>query len=429
MTDFHAMDSAAHEAALPEDKIRIYRELVSKAQSDGNFRETINYEKFWNSNKVFLQLLKKEPKRSGLNIAIVGYTSNLLGTWDPFDTIKGLPGSEECAVYASQELADQGHNVTLYMNPHKDSIWRSPFSNPRWLPENTWHIQGNTDIYDLVLMWRRFDVDTGRKRGKIVFFWPHDSPFQSVNYPNFPKFDGICVLSEHHRRQLSVYPEFDKIPYVICGNGLVTDQFTTPMQSAKDANPYSLGYFSNYSRGLGIVINIWPDIRREFPTASLSICYGRENWNTISAENLKIITDKIEEYQAIGVVECGKVGHVELASIMQNTSVWCYPCNTDSETFCITAVKAQAAGVIPVTTRIGALNETVHPHAPQIPLIRNEKDVQNYKDLLLSTLRRIRDSDPEEITQERLKYIEFGHKFSWSSCVNKWLQLYETVKK
>jgi glycosyltransferase involved in cell wall biosynthesis len=430
MTDFMTMDAAAHAAKTPSEKIRIYREIVAKAQIDPEFRKTINAERFWNSNKILGHLLKsscvsKETKGSKLNIAILGYKSDLVGQWDPFDTNKGLPGSEECAVYASQELANRGYNVTLYMNPTNDSIWRSPFSNPRWLPEHTWNISENQDTYDFVLMWRRYDPDIGRKRSKLVFFWPHDSPHPSPQYPNFPNFDGVCVLSEHHRKQLSVYPGFDKIPYVICGNGIVPEQFSNPMSFT---NPYSLGYFSNYSRGLITLMMIWPEIRKEFPEATLSICYGRQTWNTMSQQMLQFVIDKINEYKNMGVTEYGKVGHLELANIMQNTSILAYPCNTVSETYCITAVKCQAAGCIPVTTRIGALNETIHPDAPCIPTIENNQDILKYKELLLSTLRRIRDSNPEDIKMERQKYIKFGKQFSWARCVDRWLELYERVK-
>jgi len=422
-----SMDKAAHAAKTSSDKIRIYREITKKEQTNIEFRSNINYERFMNSTRAFMHLLKKEPKGSGMKIAILGYKIPLMDKWDPFDTIKGLPGSEECAVYASEELVRRGYDVTVYMNPPDQSIWRSPFSNPRWLPEDHFHITENTDYYDLILMWRRLDVDVGRKRSKVVFFWPHDSPCGPIGRI-FPKFDGVCILSEHHRSQFStVFKEFDQIPYIVCGNGIVPEQFNSPMSFT---NPYSLGYFSNYARGLAVLLLIWPEIRKEFPQATLSICYGRETWNTISDEAFEFIITKINEYKDIGVTEHGKVGHLELAKIMQNTSVWSYPGNVQcyGETFCITAIKCQAAGCIPVTTRIGALNETVHPEAPSSSNITSIESIQEYKQVLLRTLYRIKESDPEIIKNERKKYMQYASQWPWSACIDKWLELYNRVK-
>jgi glycosyltransferase involved in cell wall biosynthesis len=426
MTDFLVYDNAAHAAATPAEKIKIYREITKKAQVDPEFRKTIDNERFMNSTRAFTHLLNKEPTQSGLKIGILGYKVALMGEWDPFDTITGLPGSEECAVYASEELARRGHSVTLYLSPPDNSIWRSPFSNPRWLPEDMYYAKENKDYYDLILMWRRFDVDTGRKRSKVVFLWPHDSPGSAVG-ATFPKFDGVCMLSEHQRRQFSrAFTKYDKIPYTICGNGIVPEQFNEPMSFT---NPYSVGYFSNYARGLAVLILIWPEIKEEFPEATLSICYGRETWGTLTPGALQSLVNKIEQYKNLGVTEHGKVGHLELASIMQRTSVWAYSANYqgNGETYCITAVKCQASGCIPVTTRIGALNETVHPEAPSSPNITDMNSIQQYKEQLLRTLRRIRDSDPEVIKAERQKYIDFAREFSWAACVDKWLNFYNTI--
>ena len=429
MEDFTTLDNAAHAAENPSEKVRIYKEITKRAQVDPDFRSTVDHCRFMDSTRAFADLLAKEPKSPGLKIAILGYKVPLVGKWDPFDTAKGLPGSEECAVYASQELSARGHHVTVYMDPPDESIWQSPFSNPRWLPEDLFHERArkHKDYYDLLLMWRRGDIDTGRKRSKIVFFWPHDSP---VCPPGVicPKFDGVCILSEHHRKQFrALLRGFDAIPYSICGNGIVPEQFTEPMSFT---NPYSIGYFSNYARGLAGLIFIWPDIKAEFPDATLSICYGRETWNTMTAKELQALVNKIEKYKDLGVTEHGKVGHLELASIMQRTSVWAYPANIqgEAETFCITATKCQASGCIPVTTRIGALNETVHPDAPSSPNIVGKKTLQEYKEVLLQTLRRIRSSTREELEQERLKYRTFALQWCWSSCIDKWLELYNRVK-
>jgi len=421
------MDKEAHDSKSESDKIRIYRDITKRAQIDSEFRESIDNEKYMNSTREFTDLLKREEEGGRLKIAILGYKVQLMGKWDPFNTKTGLPGSEECAVYASEELARRGHKVKVYMSPPDESIWKSPFSNPQWIPEELWNDDENKEEYDMVLMWRRFDINTGRKRSKKVLLWPHDSPGYPIG-SKFPNFDGVCILSEHQRRQfLNTFNGFDKIPYIICGNGIVPEQFEGEI--VKD-NPYSIGYFSNYARGLAVLLLIWPEIKREYPEATLSICYGRETWNTLHPHLLEQLIQMIEKYKSLGVTEYGKVGHEHLASIMKNTSVWAYSANIQGmgETFCITAIKCQAAGCIPVTTRIGALNETVHIEAPSSPNIISMESVQQYKEILLKTLGRIRDTDNDIIKTERQKYKDFAMQFTWSACIDKWLELYNLIK-
>jgi glycosyltransferase involved in cell wall biosynthesis len=59
------------------------------------------------------------------------------------------------------------------------------------------------------------------------------------------------------------------------------------------------------------------------------------------------------------VVYHDRVGQDELAKAFLEAKVWTYP-TWFTETFCITAIEAQAAGCIPVTSALAALNETVH---------------------------------------------------------------------
>ena len=390
---------------------------ITRAQYDAKFRETLDVHPLLVISSLFSRPI------TGLHIAVLGYSSQLVAPWDPFSCDSGLPGSEECVVYATQELARQGHTVTVYMNPPVNSLWSASLINPRWIHVSQWSNPNNTRRYDLVLMWRRYDMYVGQQRGKIVFSWLHDSPNNVKD--NFPPFHGLCVLSQHHYQQLAAIPQLTIIPHTISGNGLLLTQFTEPMSFT---NSYSMGYFSNYARGLELLLYIWPTIRKEFPLATLDIYYGRETWGILSQERMNKLVAIIESYKTMGVTERGKVGHIALANAMQNTSVWCYPCTDPGETFCITAVKCQAAGCIPVTTRIGALAETIHKDAPSIDSITNAADLMLYQQLLLQTLKRIRDSDPILLIQERRKYIAYGQQYTWKACIDKWLTLYNQVK-
>lgn len=418
MESFDSLDKKAHATKNRTEKVEIYKKITEYAKKDSNY--ITDMERYNNSCAAFKTFLE-----APLKIAILGYPIKMVGQWDPSFVSKGLPGSEECAVYGSNELARRGYIVKVFMDPPTNSIWSSPFSNPQWVHTDVFYDLNNKETFDLVIMWRRPDVETGKHRGKKVILWIHDYLEQKID--KFPLFDGIFFLSESNRQQYysQCADDIKSIPNKICGNGVVLDQFTKPMNFS---NPYSIGYYSNYSRGLLILLLLWQDIRKEFPTATLDIYYGRQTWGCLTEQQLNMTINKIKELENSGVTERGKVGHQELADRMQSTSVLAYPCTALGETFCITVVKAQLAGCIPVTTRIAALDETVHKEAPTVPFCRNEKEAYMYRDKLLETLRRIRDSKPEDIVAERKKYIEFAKQFSWEKCVDKWMDFYDSIK-
>lgn len=124
--------------------------------------------------------------------------------------------------------------------------------------------------------------------------------------------------------------------------------------------PNSVGYFSAYYRGLETLLDIWGDIRKQVPTATLDVYYGWESWLAIQGEDAfyEQMEKKFEEMKDQGVTVHGRVGHKDLIKAMQSIQVWAYPTEFP-EIHCITALKAQEAGCYPVTTNVAALNETV----------------------------------------------------------------------
>lgn len=127
----------------------------------------------------------------------------------------------------------------------------------------------------------------------------------------------------------------------------------------------SVGYFSSYDRGLECLLDMWPEIRKEVPDATLDIYYGWDIFDKVNAKVPElmrwrfIMAQKIRSLASEGVSEHGRVSHQELAKAMKQIKVWAYPTEF-TEIHCITALKAQQAGCIPVTTDCYALKETVH---------------------------------------------------------------------
>lgn len=355
-----------------------------------------------------------------MKIAILGYQNNLVNPWDPDSINSGIPGSEECVIYASLELAKRGHEVVVYMDPPKDSIWKTKRENlPSFLPRSYYNIL--EDFYDVIICWRTFNYSEIVKRCKKSYNWLHDV---MLKHPEgkyaCPNFTGSFLLSKFHEKNItSCFDNYCKT--IICGNGVVLDQFEKENKLEKK-NLYSMGYYSNYGRGLIVLLLLWERIKNRFPLAELHVCYGRETWKTVSDDILNKIIFLLEKYKNFGVFEHGKVGHLELANIMMNNSIWTYPCINLSETFCITAVKAQLAGCIPVINSIGALDETVKNEGY---IMKYEPPVQEdfldqYFNLLVTAVTEIEKLTFEELKIKRNSFVNFAETFSWENVIDIW---------
>src|SRR5262249_53556279 len=123
---------------------------------------------------------------------------------------------------------------------------------------------------------------------------------------------------------------------------------------------YSCIYGSNYTRGLEILLDIWPVIKGRFPKATLDIYYGWQHCLLFPppAEKQEKMRAQLASLKALDVTEHGQVGHKQLHEAYAKASCWTYPC-ISPEVFCITAIKAQLAGAVPVIIEGSALSETV----------------------------------------------------------------------
>lgn len=343
-------------------------------------------------------------------LSILCLKSEAVGPWGPSTLSSGLPGSEEAVIYLAEELA-KSYQVTVYAYPPQTELARLPGSNPEYrYPEQFW-----TDPnHDVCLYWRQTNFDAVRQKAKKVIYWPHD-----VCYYDFqPNCDGVFWLSSEQKNQYSSrIPGLKSISSTIGGNGILPEQFQTDSKySDLKKNRFSCIYGSNYARGLEILLDIWPEIRKEFHEATLDIYYGWQTWGLLNEQDVKRIQGKLDRVSSLGVIDHGKVGHLDLARAYLRSSIWTYPC-TGYETFCITATKAQISGCIPVTFRYSALEETVDPDSAWI--YRGEDEVNRYKGLLLNKMGKISKMTDEELEAERQKHVKFASHWTWEKTADR----------
>lgn len=346
-------------------------------------------------------------------ISILCFANAVVGTWDPDSTTSGISGSEEAVIYLAQELAKK-YRVTVYANPPEKSLYRLSSSNPQYKSVESYFTDEDCST---CILWRQTDFLAARKKASNVLFWPHDVCTSTFSIEGC---NGVLWLSSEQKKQyVEKNPLLENLPSVLCGNGISLSQFSREKKGGLykivRKNPFSCIYASNYARGLTLLIEIWPQIRKKFPRATLDIYYGWQTWGCLNQSEITELKRKVEDCRKLGVTEHGKVGHEELAQAFGKSSLWTYPC-TAYETFCITATKAQAAGCIPVVILDSALIETVEPSAPSVPL--NSDSKKNYLQLLLQTMDRISNST-NQIEKERQTYINFASNWSWENCASK----------
>lgn len=290
--------------------------------------------------------------------------------FDPKSPAEGhTGGSEEAVINLARELWQLGMTVTVYVDKKPDRHFQ-----PHVVDSVLWMDASKLDpqrITGSVFVWRSpmhaaWLKDQNPKLR--VLNWLHD-----VLYGQPPevyaKADGTIVVSNFHAMAIEKNDGF-KGPFLVGANGINPEDFDDAGPLAGiTRDPHKAIYASAPNRGLLVLLEEWPRIRAAIPDATLDVYYGWEITEKMMRENprldlelgpllrkLRGLFDYLEDQ---GVTFHGGVSHAELHKAYRRAGVWAYPCHSQTfeETYCIAAVKAQAAGTTPVTLSSGALPE------------------------------------------------------------------------
>ena len=401
-----------------EEAIEICQHIIQLAKTNSSFADLVNihYNRLNDKFNGFAKGISKATTNYKGDVVIVGL-GNIFGDWDPSSIKTGLPGSEEAIVYGAQALADLGYRVVVYSLPPPKSIYSLKLSNPEYRRietlNNDMNNKENKEHYDVAFIWRQYNIDhyISHNLADKYLLWLHDLCYGRNVFQTIPPNTEILWLSEFHRSSfLPSNPLLNKPNYIkTFGNGIVPSQFS--LFNLHRKNKYSCIYASNYARGLKILLDIWIEIKTKYPESTLDIYYGWQTWGTITPQEEEQLKVKVIQLEKYDVREHGQIGHEELAQKMKQTSFWTYPC-TFAETFCITGIKAQAAGCVPIIVESAALLETVKYGY-------KTNNINNYKQLLFDAFDKV---DEWTLTkrEEMSKWAIENH--SWKNVATKWAQ-------
>lgn len=345
------------------------------------------------------------PKKS---IAILAFGA--VEAWSPLNEKKGgIGGSEEAILNLSRELKKLGYNVTVYTNTGKDD---GEYEGVKW--EMYTKFNGK-DEFDTIVIWRATGMLEYKLKANKVLFDMHDVPQIGDWEKGRPdKVNAIMVKSNYHRNLL---PEVEDEKFAIVGNGIKPEHF----QHKVTRKPFRCIYSSAIDRGLDLLLDMWPQIHAEVPDAELHIYYGFQTFKALNKHNPERMRycDRIEQkmidLQPLGVYYHGRVDHETLAKEFLASDLWLYP-TYFPEISCITAMKAQASGAIPVCTDFAALDETVQ-YGKKIKGDIYLPEVQ--EEFIKTTVDVLKDTKYKEETRDKMMPWAMD-KFAWANVAKAW---------
>lgn len=384
----------------------------------------------------------------GYNLDIAMFVAGL-----PFDGMtipseQSLGGSETAGIQLAEELARQGHRVTLFCNckdtQETNSVLYSPIG---WaagrgggFPKGFYDFIRSIPI-DLCIVQRIPTMFQFETRSKVNMLWQHDlatrtgpSNFQPVTW----NLDKILVLSQFMKKQYQeVHGGTDNL-YHVTRNGIDMDLINSASEQARDR--FRLTYTARPERGLDILLRaVFPRILEREPRATLHVSrYTDPNnmdyYNQLEAE-MKRFGDRVQI-----------LGHLGKKALYENykaSRLYIYP-SMFEEISCITALETSACGCVFLGPWRAALPETVGGIAPlvndegRLPMQYNPDDVPDtglkpptekfINGIVDQTIRLMRDDAYYNEWQRR--GVAAASKLTWKDVAADWINLaHEIIAK
>ena len=334
---------------------------------------------------------------------------------------RAVGGAETGVIHIAKHLAKLNFNVIVFGNVSKpgdyDGVRYLNVSDGEFLKKfktDLLVVVRNTQVIANFNFKEMYDIDK-------IALWVHDvvdSPAFTYLKEAAPFIDKIITLSEWHRETIKdLFPNIPEDKFVIIRNA-VTDGLFKPKLS-KDFPPPKMVYSSTPFRGLDVLLEVFPEIKRQVPDAELHVysslkVYGGEYVGTDN--NFKHLYDLAKNTD--GVFYHGSVLQEELSDAVRTSRLWGYP-NHYPETSCISVMESVQAGVPMIATRLAALPETLPKgcgvllHPPSTDLRYKEDFVKEAVSILL---------DPHKYLAMRNECLRYN--FSWGDRAKEWKQLF-----
>jgi glycosyltransferase involved in cell wall biosynthesis/tetratricopeptide (TPR) repeat protein len=349
---------------------------------------------------------------------IVFYIGQGMEDWTPATVQEtGIGGSELMAIEISKRLAAQGHRVRVYNScGNGEGVYDGVeyYLTPKY--------KGVTCDILIVSRWAPAVLEDFQVTARLKLLWVHDVCAIGATPETLSQYDVILALSQWHKQNLIQVHQLDPNKIIVTRNGINLKRFDKKVIR----NQYKVVNSSSPDRYLPVLLDVWMEIKTQVPQATLDIFYGFQNWEKVAHNDpnqmamihkLKMQMDIMKPF---GVTFRDRVNQDVLAEEFLSAGVWASS-TWWTETSCITAMEAQAAGLRIVTSSIAALNETVGKRGI---LIDGEWTSPDYKrkfvDAVVSALQKTDNKDRKALQK-------YAKNFDLDTLVQEWEQMFITL--
>jgi glycosyltransferase involved in cell wall biosynthesis len=251
--------------------------------------------------------------------------------WNP-DTHEFASGSELTAQRIAEELVRRNCRVFIFLKEGKKQVidgveYRDVLDYESFL---------KTQYIDVLVVLRFVENLRYFETIQRVYLWLHDLlPQGNSFHTHKTKFCGVICPSEWHKSFFCKEYGFPESAVKVIGNCINLNLFVP-----SEKIPLRFIYTSDPKRGLKNAYSLFQKFRKRYSYATLHVFGNTPNLNLPN------------------VFIHPRLSQKELAKEFGKSDVWLYPTNW-RETFCISALEAQATRTLCVAYSVGALSETI----------------------------------------------------------------------
>jgi glycosyltransferase involved in cell wall biosynthesis len=358
---------------------------------------------------------------------IVDYTADT--PWQ-----RPLGGSQSAICYLAIALTQQGHEVAVINNTSTPGRYRGIYFPESSIGRDATFLRQQDAIVATGLIGSPLRRAFPRRPGSplLICWLQHAADQPAVESlcirDECEAWDGFAFVSRWQAQSYQSKFPVDPRRIRIMRNAIAPFFAEQPWEwrPVPQDNP-TLVYTSTPFRGLDLLLDAFPRVRREIPGLRLRLFSSMKGYGLSDERYMPLF----ERARSIPGVEClGSVDQPRLAREMAGADMLAYP-STFAETACIAVMEAMASGCLVATTDLGALPETLGGFGGMMPSVNDQNRAgaaEAFAELALGMLRQAI-ADPTGHAARTSQQVRFARTaYSWPRIAKQWADWISTAR-